>query len=100
MNRLAKFIGFIVSLDQSDLIKSIKILDSPFLLNEVVAWCKASKNPLWVFKVDFEEVYDSLSWEYLHEIMLIMGFGSIFQFARASVLVNGSLHWNFKFREV
>lgn len=51
-----------------------------------------------VFKVDFEKAFDSLSWEYLHEIMEIMGFSStwfrwimeLLSFARASVLVNGS----------
>lgn len=83
---------------RSAFIKGRHILDGHFLLNEVVAWCKAYKNPLMVFKVDFEKAFDSLSWEYLHEIMEIMGFSStwcrwimeLLSFARASVLVNGS----------
>ena len=98
-NRLAYVIGSIVSLEQSSFIKGIHILDDSFLLNEVVAWFKASKNPLLVFKGEFEKFYDSISWEYLHEIMLIMGFGSkwcdwimeMLRSTRASVLVNWSL---------
>ena len=51
-----------------------------------------------LFKVDFEKAFDSLSWDYLLEIMSIMGFGSMWcrwikellSTARASVLVNGS----------
>ncbi|XP_023762752.1 uncharacterized protein LOC111911201 [Lactuca sativa] len=60
-----------------------------------------------LFKVDFEKAYDSLSWEYLLEIMSIMGFGSkwcgwikeLLTTTRASILVNGFLtdefqmHW-------
>lgn len=30
---------------------------------------------LMIFKVDFEKAYDSLSWDYLIDIMGIMGFG-------------------------
>lgn len=51
-----------------------------------------------LFKVDFEKAYDSLSWDYLLEIMQIMGFNSkwccwikeLLKSARASGLVNGS----------
>lgn len=70
-----------------------------FSLNEVVAWCKASKIPLLIFKVDFEKIYDSYPWDYLLKIMSIMGFGSkwcgwtieMLSSAGASVLFNGSL---------
>lgn len=85
-------------MEQSSFIKGRQILDGPFLLNEIVAWRKASKNPLLIFKVDFEKVFDSVSWDYLMEIMQIMGFGSLWcgwimemlSSATASVLVNGS----------
>lgn len=68
-NRLTEVIGLVVSLEQSAFIKGKQILDGPFLLNEVVAWCKTYSNPLLFFKVDFDEAYDSFSWEYLIEIM-------------------------------
>ncbi|XP_042757566.1 secreted RxLR effector protein 78-like [Lactuca sativa] len=54
---------------------------------------------LLLLKVDFEKAYDSLYWDYLLEIMSIMGFRSkwcqwikeLLSTARASVLINGSL---------
>lgn len=50
-----------------------------------------------IFKVDFEKACDSLSWDYLFEIMNITGFRSnwcdwiraILSLARALVLVRG-----------
>ena len=56
-----KVIASVVSLEQSAFVKGKQILDGPFLLNEVVAWRKSSKNSLLLFKVDFEKAYDSLS---------------------------------------
>lgn len=44
-------------------------MDGMFLLTEVVAWSKASRNILLMFKVDFRKDCDSLSWDYLLEIM-------------------------------
>lgn len=76
-NRLVEFIHSVVSLEQSVFIKGRQILDGPFLLNEMVAWSKASGNHMMLLKVDFEKSYDSLSWDYLWKIMSIMGFGSM-----------------------
>ncbi|XP_023771251.1 uncharacterized protein LOC111919929 [Lactuca sativa] len=76
-NRLVEVIHSVVSLEQSAFIKGRQILDGPFLLNELVAWSKSSKNPLLLFKVDYEKAFDSLSWDYLLEIMSIMGFRSM-----------------------
>ncbi|KAL7591684.1 hypothetical protein Lser_V15G34092 [Lactuca serriola] len=97
-NRLAEVIDSLVSVEQSAFIKGRQILDGLFLLNEIVAWSKASKNPILIFKVDFEKAYDSVSWDYLLEIMRIMGFSSLWcnwilemlSSTTVSVLVNGS----------
>lgn len=51
-----------------------------------------------MFKVDFEKAYNCISWDYLIEIMHIMGFGpkwrgsilELLSSLRASVLVNRS----------
>lgn len=69
----------------------------------MVAWSKASEN-LLLFKVDFEKACDSFSWDYLLEIMYIIGFRSLCYCwimellisARASVLVNGSMTQEFQ----
>lgn len=98
-NRLVEVIQSVVSLEQSTFIKGKEILDGPFLLNKMVAWSKDCRNPMVLFKVDFKKPYDSLSLDYLLEIMLNMGFGStwcrrikeLLTTTRASVLVNVSL---------
>jgi len=56
------------------------------------------KKELLLFKVDFEKAYDSIDWGYLQEVMLKMGFPTLWRkwikecvgSATASVLVNGS----------
>lgn len=50
---LAEISESVVSLEQSVFVEGRQILDDHFLLNEVVAWSKASRNPLMKFKVDF-----------------------------------------------
>nr|GFB57043.1 RNA-directed DNA polymerase, eukaryota [Tanacetum cinerariifolium] len=45
----------------------IKILDGPFILNEVLQCCKVKKKQALVFKVDFEKAYDSVRWDFLDE---------------------------------
>ena len=68
------------------------------MLNEIMGWSKAHKREIMIFKVDFEKAYDSLSWDYLCEVIGLLGFRSkwcswikaLVMSARASVLVNGS----------
>ncbi|XP_071715249.1 uncharacterized mitochondrial protein AtMg01250-like [Rutidosis leptorrhynchoides] len=57
-----------------------------------------------MFKVDFEKAFDSLSWEFLDDMMGFMGFGvkwrgwiaSCLKAASISILVNGSPTKEFK----
>nr|GEW96380.1 RNA-directed DNA polymerase, eukaryota, reverse transcriptase zinc-binding domain protein [Tanacetum cinerariifolium] len=44
---------------QSTFVADIQILDGPFILNELVQWCKKKKKQSLIFKVDFEKAYDS-----------------------------------------
>nr|GFA91655.1 RNA-directed DNA polymerase, eukaryota [Tanacetum cinerariifolium] len=48
----------------------IQILDGPFILDEILKWCKRMRKQAMFFKVDFAKAYDSVS--------------------KASILVNGS----------
>ncbi|GJV20320.1 RNA-directed DNA polymerase, eukaryota, reverse transcriptase zinc-binding domain protein, partial [Tanacetum coccineum] len=73
-NRLVMVIDLIVSLGQSAFIKVRRILDGPMMLSEIIAHFKATRRKLMMFKVDFEKAYDSLSWEFLFEVMNKMGF--------------------------
>ncbi|GJY60075.1 hypothetical protein Tco_0459967 [Tanacetum coccineum] len=37
-----------------------QILDGPFIINELLSWCKHKKQQAMVFKVDFAKAYDSI----------------------------------------
>nr|GEY94090.1 RNA-directed DNA polymerase, eukaryota [Tanacetum cinerariifolium] len=52
-----------------------QILDGPFILNELLQWCKSKKKQSLIFKVDFEKAYDSVHWNYLDDILKKFGFG-------------------------
>nr|GEY38441.1 RNA-directed DNA polymerase, eukaryota [Tanacetum cinerariifolium] len=104
-NRLASVISDIVSDTQSAFVAKRNILDGPFILNELLSWCKKSKKQAMFFKVDFAKAYDSVRWDYLLDILHAFGFGpkwcrwirGIFSFAKALVLVNGSPTSEFSF---
>nr|GEX27491.1 RNA-directed DNA polymerase, eukaryota, reverse transcriptase zinc-binding domain protein [Tanacetum cinerariifolium] len=51
------------------------ILDGPFILNELLSWCKKSKKQAMFFKVDFAKAYDSVRWDYLLDVLYAFGFG-------------------------
>ncbi|GJS77657.1 RNA-directed DNA polymerase, eukaryota [Tanacetum coccineum] len=75
-NRLVVVLGNLVNEVQSAFVADRQILDGPFILNELLQWCKSKKKHSLVFKVDFEKAYDSV---------------------RGSVIVNGSPTEEFQF---
>ncbi|GJY77215.1 RNA-directed DNA polymerase, eukaryota [Tanacetum coccineum] len=75
-NRLCLVIGDIVSQEQSAFIKGRQIMDGPLILNEVISWCKARKEQLLMFKVDFQKAFDSVRWDHLDDILGKFGFGN------------------------
>nr|GEX81113.1 RNA-directed DNA polymerase, eukaryota, reverse transcriptase zinc-binding domain protein [Tanacetum cinerariifolium] len=75
-NRLVGVLGDLVSEVQSAFIAERQILDGPFILNEVLNWCKKKKKKSIIFKVDFEKAYDSVRWDFLDEVLKKFGFGS------------------------
>nr|GFA43167.1 putative RNA-directed DNA polymerase, eukaryota, reverse transcriptase zinc-binding domain protein [Tanacetum cinerariifolium] len=66
-NRLGTVIADLVSNTQSAFIKNRQILDGPFILNEIISWCKRKKKQSLIFKVDFAKAYDSVRWDFLLE---------------------------------
>ncbi|GKB63832.1 RNA-directed DNA polymerase, eukaryota [Tanacetum coccineum] len=58
-NRLVTVLGTLVNETQSAFVADRQILDRPFILNELVKWCKKNKKQAMIFKVDFEKAYDS-----------------------------------------
>ncbi|GKA06528.1 RNA-directed DNA polymerase, eukaryota [Tanacetum coccineum] len=75
-----------------------QILDGPFVVNEVLSWCKLKRHLALIFKVDFAKAYDSVRWDFLDDVLSSFGFGSKWRSwilgslssGKASVLVNGS----------
>ncbi|GKC04386.1 RNA-directed DNA polymerase, eukaryota [Tanacetum coccineum] len=97
-NRLATVISDLVSDTQTAFVANRQILDGPFILNELLSWCKRKKKQAMIFKVDFEKAYDSVRWDYLMDVLHAFGFGpnwckwisGTLSSSMASVLVNGS----------
>nr|GEZ29494.1 RNA-directed DNA polymerase, eukaryota [Tanacetum cinerariifolium] len=52
-----------------------QILDGPFIINELLSWCKYKKQQAMVFKVDFTKAYDSIRWDFLEDVITAFGFG-------------------------
>nr|GEV48263.1 RNA-directed DNA polymerase, eukaryota [Tanacetum cinerariifolium] len=104
-NRLAMVISDLISDTQSTFVAKRQILDGPFILNELLNWCKKTKKQTMFFKVDFAKAYDSVRWDYLLDVLQAFGFGpnwcrwirGTFYSARASILVNGSPTSKFSF---
>jgi hypothetical protein len=79
-------------------------LDGVVVLNEIIDLAKREKDECFLFKVDFERAYDTVSWRFLERMMVKMGFSECWiKWMRAcifnssmSVFVNGSSFEDFK----
>ncbi|GJR38290.1 RNA-directed DNA polymerase, eukaryota [Tanacetum coccineum] len=97
-NRLAPVIADLISDTQSAFVAGRQILDGPFILDEILHWCKRKNKKAMFFKVDFAKAYDSVRWDYLLEVLEAFGFGRTWcnwirgtlTSAKASILINGS----------
>nr|GFB51005.1 cysteine-rich receptor-like protein kinase [Tanacetum cinerariifolium] len=104
-NRLVNVIGDLVNEVQSAFVAEQRISDGPFILNEVIQWCRKKKKHTLIFKVDFEKAYDSVRWDFLDDILNKFGFEnkwrmwilSCLRSSRGSILVNSSTTEEFQF---
>nr|GEU96743.1 RNA-directed DNA polymerase, eukaryota, reverse transcriptase zinc-binding domain protein [Tanacetum cinerariifolium] len=85
-NHLARVIDSVISHEQIAFIKHRQILDGPLMVNEA---------KLMVFKIDFKKAFDSVSWDFLFQVMHFMGFSEkwisgYLYLATSSILINGS----------
>ncbi|XP_071685671.1 uncharacterized protein [Rutidosis leptorrhynchoides] len=96
--RIRNVLPGLIDKEQSAFLKGRYILDGALIVNESIDFLKRNKRKSLMFKVDFEKAFDSLSWDFLLEIMKRMGFGdrwrkwilACLQSASISILVNGS----------
>ncbi|GJW74496.1 RNA-directed DNA polymerase, eukaryota [Tanacetum coccineum] len=56
---LSLVISSLISDVQSAFVSNRQIFDGPFILNELLSWCKHKKSKAMIFKVDFEKAFDS-----------------------------------------
>nr|GEW84647.1 RNA-directed DNA polymerase, eukaryota, reverse transcriptase zinc-binding domain protein [Tanacetum cinerariifolium] len=68
-NRLVTVLDDIVDEIQSAFVMDRQIMYGPFILNEIVHWCKNKKKQSMIFKVDFEKAYDSARWDFIDDIL-------------------------------
>ncbi|GJZ46097.1 RNA-directed DNA polymerase, eukaryota [Tanacetum coccineum] len=107
-NRLCIVMPDLISDVQTAFISKRQILDGPFILNELISWCKYHKIKAMIFKADFEKAFDSVRWDYLDGVLNNFGFGvkwrgwiqACLSSAMGSILVNGSPSSEFKFHKV
>ncbi|GJR80713.1 RNA-directed DNA polymerase, eukaryota [Tanacetum coccineum] len=86
-------------------------LERPFTKEEikgvVLQCCKAKKKQTMLFKVDFENAFDSVRWDFLDDVLKKFCFGgrwydwiqSCLRSSRGSILVNGSPTTEFQFHK-
>ncbi|GJT52285.1 RNA-directed DNA polymerase, eukaryota [Tanacetum coccineum] len=80
-NRLVGVLGDLVNEVQSAFVADRQILDGPFILDEVLQWCRRKKKHALIFKVDFEKAFDLVRWDFVDDVL---------NKSRGSILVNGS----------
>jgi len=97
-SRLMTVMQDIISINQSTFIADRNIIDGFMIANELVSDLKKPKAAGLIFKIDFHKAFDSVSWDYLDDIMGYMRFGRkwrsmIYECLSSSkllVLINGS----------
>lgn len=96
--RFKKLIGFLISPCQSSFVPCWKLLDGVLIENEILDLASRTKHDCLMFKVDFEKVYDRVSWDFLMYMMNKMGLSRLCMIwmktciltSHMSILVNGS----------
>ncbi|GJU57785.1 RNA-directed DNA polymerase, eukaryota, reverse transcriptase zinc-binding domain protein [Tanacetum coccineum] len=86
----------VVSKEQSAFILGRQILNDLLIISEIIQWNKKRKKNMLIFKVDFEQAFDSVSWKYLDFVLHSLNFGSKWRSwiraclhsSRASILIN------------
>nr|GEU98560.1 RNA-directed DNA polymerase, eukaryota, reverse transcriptase zinc-binding domain protein [Tanacetum cinerariifolium] len=106
-NQLSAIISDLISEVQTAFVSNRQILDGPFILNELISWCKNKKVKAMIFKVDFEKAFYSVRWDYLDDVLKSFGFGvkwrswisECLNSAKGSILINGIPTPEFQFHK-
>ncbi|XP_020253777.1 uncharacterized protein LOC109830826 [Asparagus officinalis] len=96
--RLAPIMQDLIAPSQSAFQKGRSTLDSILIANEMIHFCSKRKKEVAMVKIDFAKAFDSISWNFLINLLKARGFGDkwcswiyyIVSTSNCSVLVNGS----------
>ena len=75
-NIIKRVLDKVISKSQNAFVKGRQILDAMLIANELVDSTMRRKEQGLVCKLDIEKAYDSISWEFLYQVMNRMGFGT------------------------
>lgn len=104
MSRLKVVIPKLILKCETVFITNRQMVDGVLVLNEAVDFASREKTRCMLVKMDFEKVYNCVSWDFLRSMLCSMGFGEgwcgwletlVFN-SSMFVLVNGSLMKDFK----
>lgn len=74
-SRLRKVIGKLILNTQTSFIPGRQIIDGILVANEILDYAKREKKNYMMFRVDFAQAYDCVSWDYLRAMMKKLDFG-------------------------
>ncbi|XP_026442407.1 uncharacterized protein LOC113341915 [Papaver somniferum] len=105
--RFKQCLPHIISPNQTTFIKKMQFLDGVLIANELIDLRIRSGKPGILYKIYFEKTFDHVNWDFLDEILSLMGFGTKWrtwirrwvEFAKFYVLVNGSVAGYFKIKK-
>ena len=75
-DRIKKVMDKVISKSQNAFVRGRQILDVVLIANEIMDSTLRRKECGLICKLDIKKAYDSISWEFLYQVMGRMGFGS------------------------
>ena len=75
-NKIKRVLDKVISKSQNAFVKGRQIIDAVLIANEIVDSIMRRKEQGMICKLDIEKAYDSISWEFLYQVMNRMSFGS------------------------
>lgn len=76
VGRLKGVVGKLISKSQLTFIYNRNTLNRLLVVSKLVNFSRSFKKDIFLFKVDFEKAFDSVSWEYFLYVIKHMNFGS------------------------
>ena len=90
-NRLLRVADRLISKNQTAFIKGRFILESVVAAHEIIHDIHKNKERGVVLKLDYEKAYDRVSWSFLEDMLVSMGFGVTWVKWIMKVVKGGSL---------